>query len=199
MEITKSSIESANASSAAPINPGVSSGRVTVRKVVSGVAPRSRAASSSWRSKPISRERTTITTNEIENMTWASSRLKKPSEIRVDQEHREQRGADHDLGRRHRDHDQEVGHAAAVELVADERHRDHRPENGRDQRRQRREPEAHQERVGQLLDAEHVGPGVGAEAAPGVVELALGVVEREDGDQRDRDQQVGDRSSPPRS
>ena len=81
MEITKSSIESAKASSAAPTSPGVSSGRVTVRNVVSGVAPRSRAASSSRRSKPISRERTTMTTKEIENITWASSRLKNPSEI----------------------------------------------------------------------------------------------------------------------
>ena len=88
--------------------PGASSGRVTCRKVPSGVAPRSFAASSRLRSKPIRRERTTTTTKLMENMTWAISRVSKPSEDAEDDEDREQRGADHDLGGRHRDHDQEV-------------------------------------------------------------------------------------------
>ena len=44
-----------------------------------GVAPRSAAASSMLRSKPISRERTTTTTKLMQNMMWAISRLVKPS------------------------------------------------------------------------------------------------------------------------
>ena len=47
--------------------------------VVHGPAPRSRAASSSERSNPISRERTTTTTKEIENMMCAISSVVKPS------------------------------------------------------------------------------------------------------------------------
>ena len=77
-EITKSSIESAKASIAAPMSPGMSSGRVTLRKVVNASAPRSWAASSSLRSKPINRERTTTTTKLMQNMTWAISRVVKP-------------------------------------------------------------------------------------------------------------------------
>ena len=46
-----------------------------------GVAPRSFAASSSLRSKPISRERTTTTTKLMQNMTWAISRVVKPSGV----------------------------------------------------------------------------------------------------------------------
>ena len=48
------------------------------RKVVNGSAPRSWAASSRLRSKPISRERTTITTKLMQNMTWAISSVEKP-------------------------------------------------------------------------------------------------------------------------
>ena len=81
LEITKSSSESAKASRAAATTPGMISGRVTSRKVSSGVAPRSRAASSRLRSKPISRERTTTTTKLIENITWAISSVVKPSAI----------------------------------------------------------------------------------------------------------------------
>ena len=77
--MTKSSIESAKASIAPPKTPGRISGRVTRRKVSNGVAPRSFAASSSLRSKPISRERTTTTTKLMQNMTWAISRVVKPS------------------------------------------------------------------------------------------------------------------------
>ena len=78
LEITKSSIESAKASIAAPISPGASSGRVTLRKVVKALAPRSLAASSSLRSKPINRERTTTTTKLMQNITCAISRVVKP-------------------------------------------------------------------------------------------------------------------------
>ena len=62
LEITKSSSESAKASSAAATIPGREQGKVTRRKVVNGVAPRSAAASSMLRSKPIRRDRTTTTT-----------------------------------------------------------------------------------------------------------------------------------------
>ena len=69
--ITKSSIESANASNAAETTPGMINGSVTSRKVSAGVAPRSCAASSSERSKPIRRERTVMTTNDRQNMMCA--------------------------------------------------------------------------------------------------------------------------------
>ena len=78
-EITKSSIERAKASRPAAITPGAISGSVTRRNVWSGVAPRSEAASSIERSKPINLDRTTTTTKLIENITWASSRVVKPS------------------------------------------------------------------------------------------------------------------------
>ena len=74
LRTTKSSIESAKASIAPAMIPGQISGRVIFRKVVNGSAPRSLAASSRLRSKPISRERTTITTKLMQNMTWAISR-----------------------------------------------------------------------------------------------------------------------------
>ena len=46
---------------------------------MNGVAPRSAAASSMLRSKPIRRERTTTTTKLIENMMWAIRSVVKPS------------------------------------------------------------------------------------------------------------------------
>ena len=69
--ITKSSIDSAKASSAAARMPGKISGRVTLRKVVNSSAPRSIAASSRERSKPAIRARTVTTTKVMLNMTWA--------------------------------------------------------------------------------------------------------------------------------
>ena len=45
----------------------------------SALAPRSCAASSRLRSKPISRERTTTTTKLMQNITWAISSVWKPS------------------------------------------------------------------------------------------------------------------------
>ena len=60
--ITKSSIESANPSSAALRIAGASSGSVTLRNVVHSLAPRSIAASSRCRSKSISRAFTVTTT-----------------------------------------------------------------------------------------------------------------------------------------
>ena len=54
------------------------SGSVIRRKVCHGVAPRSCAASSSERSKPISRERTVTITNDRLNMMWAITIVVKP-------------------------------------------------------------------------------------------------------------------------
>ena len=60
--ITKSSTESAKTSSPAASTAGAISGSVTFRNVVHSLAPRSIAASSRWRSKPISRAFTVTTT-----------------------------------------------------------------------------------------------------------------------------------------
>ena len=76
--ITKSSIDSANASSAAETTPGMISGSVTRRNVCHGVAPRSCAASSSERSNPISRERTVTITNDRLNMMCAITIVPNP-------------------------------------------------------------------------------------------------------------------------
>ena len=76
--ITKSSIESANASSAAARTPGAISGSVTLVKVVHAFAPRSCAASSMWRSKPINLDLTTTTTKLMQNITWAIRIVVKP-------------------------------------------------------------------------------------------------------------------------
>ncbi len=77
--ITKSSIDSANASSAAAATAGIISGSVTSRNVCHGVAPRSCAASSSERSKPISRERTVTITNDRVNMMCAITIVPNPA------------------------------------------------------------------------------------------------------------------------
>jgi hypothetical protein len=60
--ITKSSIESAKASSPAARMPGMIRGSVTFRNVTHSLAPRSIAASSRCRSNPTSRARTVTTT-----------------------------------------------------------------------------------------------------------------------------------------
>ena len=76
--ITKSSMESANASSAPAAMPGAISGSVTRRNVANGFAPRSIAASSRWRSKPTRRAFTVTTTNEMQNITCAMKIVQKP-------------------------------------------------------------------------------------------------------------------------
>src|SRR5205085_3553749 len=77
--ITKSSTESANASSAAEMIPGAMSGSVTLPNVVHSFAPRSIAASSRWRSKPTSRAFTVTTTYEMLNITCAMKIVTNPS------------------------------------------------------------------------------------------------------------------------
>src|SRR5262245_11118897 len=76
--MTKSSMDSANASNAPESTAGKIDGKVTSQKVVHGPAPRSRAASSVYRSNVNTRARTTTATNEIENITWATRIVAKP-------------------------------------------------------------------------------------------------------------------------
>src|SRR5437773_1955198 len=71
-------MDSANAISAPARTPGMMIGRVILRKVTQGFAPRSAAASSSDRSKPVSRARTVTATYAMLNATCASSRVTKP-------------------------------------------------------------------------------------------------------------------------
>ena len=76
--ITKSSTDSANASSAAASTPGAISGSVTRMNVWKPLAPRSCAASSRLRSNPISRDRTVTTTKLMLNMMCAIRIVVKP-------------------------------------------------------------------------------------------------------------------------
>ncbi len=70
--ITNSSSESVKTSSAPATTAGRIAGSVTRRNVVTAPAPRSRDASSSDRSMPASRARTTATTKAVPNAAWAS-------------------------------------------------------------------------------------------------------------------------------
>ena len=68
---TKSSMDSARASSTPERIAGRIIGKVTFQNVIHGDAPRSAAASSMERSRVSTRARTTTATNEIENMMCA--------------------------------------------------------------------------------------------------------------------------------
>ena len=108
------------------------------------------------------------------------------------QEQREERGAEDDLRRRHREEHEDVGRSAPDEVMADDRHRDERPERRGHDRREQADLERRDDRV---LDAEHgvpVGPVVERELLPDVVEAARGLVEREEDHDGDREHQVAD-------
>ena len=169
------------------------SGSVISRNVCQGVAPRSCAASSSDRSNPISRDRTVTITNDRLNIMCAITIVVKPVATLEVEEHRQQRGAEHDLGRGERDEDEEVDRRAAAELVAHQRQRGDRAERRRDQRRQRGDLERDAQRVADAGHAERVLPGVERELLPDEVEAPLRLVEREEQDDRDRQQQVEQR------
>src|SRR5262249_24443999 len=77
-DVTKSSMDSANAISAPARMPGMMSGKVILRKMTQEFAPRSAAASSSDRSKPVIRARTVTVTYAMLNATCASSSVTKP-------------------------------------------------------------------------------------------------------------------------
>ena len=109
------------------------SGSVTSRNVCQGVAPRSWAASSSDLSNPISRDLTVITTNDRLNITCAIRIVAKPScgvpQLR-NSESSEAPSTTSGVasGMKMKKFDRR----AAAELVAHERERDQRAEDGRD-------------------------------------------------------------------
>src|SRR6478752_5814775 len=80
---TKSSIEMAKQSRNAARIAGVISGSVTFRNVVNSLAPRSIAASSRWRSNPISRALTVTTAKLMQNITCAIRIVQKPNGTNV--------------------------------------------------------------------------------------------------------------------
>src|SRR5215213_10614994 len=77
--MTKSSNDIVNASSAPESIPGQSCGTVTFQNVVISSAPRIMAASSRFSSMPWRRASTTITTNDMQNATWAIVMVVRPS------------------------------------------------------------------------------------------------------------------------
>ena len=78
----------------------------------------------------------------------------------------------------------------APESLAHKRDGDQRAQHHRDGGGHRGDVDAQLHRVGQCRVLERVGPVVEREALPGVVELALRVVEREQHDHEDRQEQV---------
>ena len=98
---------------------------------------------------------------------------------------RQQRRAEHDLGRRQRDEDEEVDRRAALELVAHERERRDRCRgSSRRSSRARRSPASSCRASPMPGHPERVLPGLEAELLPDEVEAPGGVVEREDHDDR---------------
>ncbi len=75
---TKSSMEMAKQRRSDARTAGAMSGSVTLRNVVHSLAPRSMAASSRWRSKPIRRAFTVTTAKLMQNMMWAIRIVQKP-------------------------------------------------------------------------------------------------------------------------
>ncbi len=80
---TKSSIEIAKQRRNAARIAGVINGSVTFRNVVHSFAPRSIAASSRWRSKPIRRAFTVTTAKLMQNITCAMRIVQKPNGTKV--------------------------------------------------------------------------------------------------------------------
>ncbi len=110
-----------------------------------------------------------------------------------DEEEGEQRGAHHDLRRRHRDHDQEVRRPPAEELVADQGERHHRADRSVEITVASSASLIEvTEGFVQFRDPEDVVPVLEGEADPGEVVATGRVVEGEEEDDRDRDQHVED-------
>ena len=82
------------------------------------------------------------TTKLMLNMMWAIRIVMKLSGKNggapIADEQGQQRRAQHDLGRGHRQEDEQVGRRSAAEVVAGQGQRDQRPEDRRDDRRERR-------------------------------------------------------------
>ena len=156
-------------------------GRVMRRKVCHSPAPRSLEASSSARSKPAMRARTTIATNGKQNATWPITigpRLSgqgsagRPAGAH---EEREQRDAHADLGDHDRQRHRALERGLAGEAEAPQRQREQRADHGADRGRDQRDGDA----VGERLDQRRVVPGLGVvverealpdDVAPGIVE-----------------------------
>ncbi len=84
LAITRSSSDRVKASRNPATMPGRMSGRVTVTKARSGVAPRSIAASSSERSKVTRRDWTTTVTKHMVKVMWARVTVQKPRSSPID-------------------------------------------------------------------------------------------------------------------
>ena len=123
------------------------SGSVTLRKVAHSFAPRSIAASSRWRSKPINRAFTVTTAKLMQNMTWAIRIVQKPKttlRFRKSVSNDAPRTISGvDSGKK----DQDVGGAPSAEAVADERERDQGSQHGRDEAREQRDLQREEERA----------------------------------------------------
>ena len=76
--ITRSSSDRVKASIQPETTAGRMTGSVICKKVLTGVAPRSIAASSSERSKVTSRDCTTTATKHMVKVVWASVTVQKP-------------------------------------------------------------------------------------------------------------------------
>ena len=112
-------------------------------------------------------------------------------EVRLE-EQREQRSTEHDLRCGQRQHEQEVDAVPTAEPVANERHRDERPEDRGDRRRDQRDLEAEDQCLHERLVRERVQPVLEGELLPDRVEAAGGLVEAERDDDEDRQEQVGE-------
>ena len=147
--------------------PGRMSGKVTFQKVVHSFAPRSIAASSRWRREArqpglhgddheadVEHD---VGDDDGQDAQRVDHALRDERQLRRRDEGRQQRGAEDDLRRRHRQEDEQVGAAPAAEVVAHQRERDERPEDGRDERREERDDEAVADRLRQARAA-RAGP-----------------------------------------
>ena len=117
----------------------------------------------------------------------------KPGDDAHVEEERQQRRAEHDLGRRHRQEDQHVRGAAAAELVTDDRESEHRAEHRRSDRRDDADLERGDDGVLDPRDRVPVEPVVEREPFPDVVVTPARRVEREQDHDRDREHQVTER------
>ena len=160
----KSSKLRLNASSAAAAMPGMQQRerdapeRLPRRRVQVGGGLLERG------SRLATRALTVTTTKLMQNSTCAATTVPKPSGTRSGEELREQRGAEHDLGRGHRQEDQQVRRRAAPEPEPDQRDRDQRAERGRDQRRDDADLEGVGERLAHLRRPAGVLPVLQREA-----------------------------------
>ena len=163
-EVTKSSNESTNTSSAEAAIAGYSAGSVTSLSAPSSVAPRSIAASSTSRLSSDSRARTITVTYEMENVMWPRMIVFSESVHADLPEEQQQADGRDDLGRDQRQQHEDVGGSADAAARPHEAEREQRAEDRRDDHRDGRDLEARDERG---LDVRVVPEGaVPAEAQP---------------------------------